>query len=333
MKKYHVYGIGAALVDTEIQVSDQDLVVMAVEKGLMTLVDETRQDQLTAHLEGHAVHAKQASGGSVCNSIFAASCFGASAFFSGKVGNDDNGRFFLSDLNAAGVDCVSQDHGDSGTTGKCLILITPDAERSMNTNLAISESLSVQQVDKQAIADSQYLYIEGYLVTSESGRAAAVVARQSAESQGVKTAISLSDPGMVQFFRDGLEEMIGNGVDLLFCNEDEAKGWADTDDLDTAIAAIKKIAKTFAITLGAKGSVVFDGEQLFSIAAHSVAAIDSNGAGDMYAGAFLYAISAGHSYQEAGTLAGLASATVVTQYGPRLTPQQHAPLLQAALVS
>jgi len=330
MKKYHVYGIGAALVDTEIQVNDQDLKAMAVEKGLMTLVDEARQSELTEHLADHAVYAKQASGGSVCNSIYAASCFGARAFFSGKVADDDNGRFFLSDLQAAGVDCVSQDHGDSGTTGKCLILITPDAERSMNTNLAISESLSVQQLDPQAIADSQYLYIEGYLVTSDSGRAAAVVARQTAESQGIKTAISLSDPGMVQFFRDGLEEMIGDGVDLLFCNEDEAKGWADTDNLDTAITKIKQIAKTFAITLGAKGSVVFDGEQLLQIAPQDVQAIDSNGAGDMYAGAFLYAISCGHSYLQAGILANLAAATVVTQYGPRLTPHQHGPLLSAA---
>jgi len=330
MKKYHVYGIGAALVDTEIQVNDQDLKDMAVEKGLMTLVDEARQAELTELLAGHAVYAKQASGGSVCNSIFAASCFGASAFFSGKVADDDNGRFFLSDLQAAGVDCVDQNHGDMGITGKCLILITPDAERSMNTNLAISESLSVQQVDKQAIADSQYLYIEGYLVTSDSGRAAAITARQTAESQGIKTAISLSDPGMVEFFRAGLEAMIGDGVDLLFCNEDEAKGWADTDNIDTAIAKIKQIAKTFAITLGANGSMVFDGEQLIQIAPQHVQTIDSNGAGDMYAGAFLYAISNGHSYRQAGALAGLASATVVTQYGPRLMPQQHGPLLSAA---
>jgi len=333
MNKYHVYGIGAALVDTEIQVSDHDLDSMSVEKGLMTLVDETRQEELNRHLEGHLVYAKLASGGSACNSVFAAASFGADSFYSCKVANDSNGQFFLNDLKQAGIQCIDQGHGDEGVTGKCLVLISPDAERSMNTHLGISESLSNAQIDEQAIANSQYLYAEGYLVTSTTGRAAAVTARQIAEKHGVKTAISLSDPGMVEFFKDGLNEMIGGGVNLLFCNEDEAKGWAETDDIDIAIEKLKLTAETFAVTLGAKGAIVYDGQKLIDIAAHSVKAVDTNGAGDMFAGAFLYAITHGCSYAEAGKLASLASAAIVTQYGPRLATTQHAELLKKALNS
>ena len=326
MKKYAIYGIGAALVDTEIEVTDQDLTQMSVDKGLMTLVDEKRQHELTAHLKGHAVH-KRASGGSACNSIIAASYFGANTFYSCKVADDENGRYFLDDLNAAGSDCNAQNHSDGGTTGKCLVLITPDAERSMNTYLGISESLSTTQVDANAIAQSQFVYIEGYLVTSETGRQAAIETRKVAEQHNVKTSISLSDPGMVEFFKDGLKDMIGERVNLLFCNEAEAKGWAETDSLDAAIDTLKSVADTFAITLGAEGALVYDGENLINIDPHRVNAVDTNGAGDMFAGAFLYAITAGNSYQQAGNLASLASATVVSSFGPRLHPEQHQQLL------
>ncbi|MEE8056806.1 MAG: adenosine kinase [Pseudomonadales bacterium] len=331
MKKYHLYGIGAGLVDTEIQVTDQDLDAMDVEKSLMTLVDEKRQYELSQHLEGHLVHAKRASGGSACNSIFAASCFGANTYYSCKVADDDNGQFFLNDLNTAGVDCISQDHNDDGVTGKCMVLITPDAERSMNTFLGISESLSIQQINSEAIANSEYLYIEGYLVTSPTGRATAIRAREIAEEHNVKTSMTLSDPGMVEFFKDGLQEMVGDRVNLLFCNEAEAKGWAGTDDLNLAIESLKQSADTFAITLGAKGAVLFDGEQLINIDGHPVKAIDTNGAGDMFAGAFLYAISQNYNFEQAGQLASLASATVVSHYGPRLATEKHSELLASII--
>jgi sugar/nucleoside kinase (ribokinase family) len=328
MKKYHVYGIGAALVDTEIEVTDQELASMGVDKGLMTLVDESRQHELLKHLEGHLVHASKASGGSAANSIIAASYFGARAFYSCKVANDDNGHFYLNDIKAAGVDSNFHHDREHGITGKCLVLITPDAERSMNTFLGISETLSTEQINAQAIADSEYVYLEGYLVTSPTGKAAAIETRKIAEQHNVKTAISLSDPGMVEFFKNGLKEMIGDGVDLLFCNEAEAKGWAACESLDDAIGALKKIANTFAITLGNKGAVVFDGHQLISIDAHSVEAVDTNGAGDMFAGAFLYAITQGQDFETAGKLASRAAAEVVSDWGPRLQPEKHQQLLK-----
>ena len=237
MKKYKVYGIGAALVDTEIKVEDQELTQMGVEKGLMTLVDQDRQAELIGNLEGHLVKAKNASGGSAGNSMIGTALFGGPTFMSCKVANDSDGDIYIADMEAAGVNHCWSGPRESGITGKCLVMISPDAERSMNTYLGISETLSVEQVDEGAIADSEYLYLEGYLVTSPTGRAAAIKAREVAEAAGVKTSLSFSDPGMVEFFRDGIAEMLGKRVDLIFCNRDEALGWAQSDNIDEAVAA------------------------------------------------------------------------------------------------
>lgn len=329
-KRYHVYGVGAALVDTEIEVSDADLATMAVEKGLMTLVDEPRQAQLLAHLEGHLVHSKRASGGSAANTIIAVAQFGGKAFYSCKVADDDNGRFYLHDLRAAGVAHREGGNHATGITGKCLVLITPDAERSMNTFLGISATLSADDLAPEAIAESEYVYLEGYLVTSPTGRAAAIRAREIAERRGVKTSLSFSDPGIVTHFRDGLREMLGERVDLLFCNRDEALSWARVDDLEDAVAELKTIARTFAITLGAEGALVFDGSEMHRIAPHAVKAVDTNGAGDMFAGAFLYGITRGDSFAEAGRLASVAAATVVADFGPRLSADAQRRVLAVA---
>ncbi|MEP1472068.1 MAG: adenosine kinase [Halieaceae bacterium] len=318
MKKYKVYGIGAALVDTEIKVEDRELDKMTVGKGLMTLVDQERQQELLGHLEDHLVKASHASGGSAGNSMIATAQFGGPTFMSCKVANDADGDIYVADLEAAGVNHCLKAGRDDGITGKCLVLITPDAERSMNTYLGISETLSVEQLDHDAIADSEYLYIEGYLVTSPTGRAAAVKAREIAEAAGVKTALSFSDPGMVEFFREGMEEIVGERLDLIFCNEAEALGWAQTDDLQQAIESIKQVANSFVITRGADGAITFDGNELAEIPPHRVQAVDSNGAGDMFAGAFLYAITRGEDFPTAGRFASLAAGKIVANYGPRL---------------
>lgn len=330
MKRYHVYGLGAALVDTEIEVSDHDLATMDVAKGIMTLVDEQRQQQLLDHLTGHLVHSRRACGGSAANSIIAVSRFGGRAFYSCRVADDDNGRFYREDMRTAGVDCPARAEGDDNSgavTGKCLVMITPDAERTMNTYLGASAGLSVADLAPQAIADSEYVYLEGYLVTSPNGRACAIRARELAEQCGVKTALSFSDPGIVAHFRDGLAEMLGARVDLLFCNAHEALSWAQTDDLQTAIAALKRIANTFAVTLGADGALAYDGSELHTIEPFKVKAVDTNGAGDMFAGAFLYGITHGLDFARAGKLASLASATVVSEYGPRLPHERQQQLL------
>ncbi|GGX10004.1 adenosine kinase [Undibacterium macrobrachii] len=322
-KHYAVYGLGAALVDTEITLSDADLVAMNVDKGVMTLVDEARQAELIAALDHHLVASKRASGGSAANTTIAASYFGCKSFYSCKVANDENGAFYLADLKAAGVAIPQHITPPAGITGKCLVMITPDAERTMNTFLGISAELSVNELDLAALKESDFVYIEGYLVTSPTGRKAAIQLREQAQQHGTRVALSLSDPAMVQFFRDGLLEMIGNKVDLIFCNRDEVLGFTQSDSFEQACELLKQFADKFAITCGADGAVVFDGEQLHQVSAPKVQAIDTNGAGDMFAGAFLYAVHRGVDFVRATEFANIAAATVVTQYGPRLQAQQY----------
>ena len=318
MKRYDVYGLGSALVDTEIEVTDADLNALGIEKGVMTYVDENRQSQLINHLNKHLTLSKRVCGGSAANTIIALSQFGGKGCMACKVADDDNGRFYRQDLIHHGVYYSGSEHLESGITGKCLVMITPDAERTMNSFLGIAAQLSPQDIDIAAIAESEYIYIEGYLVTSDSGRAAAIKARQTAHRCDTKVAISLSDPGIVTHFKDGLNEIIDGSVDLLFCNKQEALSWCGTDNLTTAIKTMQHTAKQFVITLGADGAVVFDGDQDYQVNAQPVTAVDTNGAGDMFAGAYLYAISDGQSPVAAAQLANRAASAVISTYGPRL---------------
>lgn len=319
MRKYHVYGLGNALVDYEYAVTADWLNQHNIDKGVMTLMDEGLQAQVIAAIESDPL--KRASGGSGANSVIALAQMGGKAFYTCKVAADEDGRFYAQDMADCGVANNLQPQ-DQGITGKCLVLVTDDADRTMCTFLGITGELAEQELDMEALQESEYLYLEGYLVTSDSARAAAISAREAAEQAGVKTAISLSDPNMVNFFKDGLQAMIGEGVDLLFANEEEAKGMTGTDSAEAAAEALKSLAKTFAITCGAEGSLVFDGEQLIEIAPVVTQAIDTLGAGDMYAGAFLYALTSGKSYQAAGQLASLASSRMVAKYGPRFDAEE-----------
>ncbi len=327
-RKYNVYGLGNALVDMEFEVTPAQLQELGIDKGVMTLVEEERENELIAKLQ--AQKGKQSSGGSAANTMVALAQWGGTGFYVCKVGKDEAGKFYLKDLNDCGLGTnPHHETAGEGITGKCLVFITPDADRTMNTFLGISGSLSVNELDTEALKDSEYLYIEGYLVTSPSAREATVKAKAIAEAAGVKTCLSLSDPNMPKFFKDGLKEMIGDGVDLLFANEAEAMTMADTDNFDQAIAYCKTIAKQFAITRGADGSVIFDGQTLLTIPTDKVKPIDTVGAGDMYAGGFLYGITHGMGYEKAGQLASKAAAKIVTAYGPRLDT----PVLQGVLSS
>lgn len=315
--KYDVYGIGNALVDMEYEINDQFLAKYKIDKGLMTLVDEPRQNELLDALGG--TPKKQQCGGSAANTVIAVAQFGGKGFYSCKVASDPIGNFYFQDLQDNGVDSnlKTQDR-KSGITGKCLVLITSDAERSMNTFLGITQTLSKEEIDPEAIKNSKYMYMEGYLVTSDTGRAAAIEARKIAEANGVKTALTFSDVNMVKYFKPGLMDMVGNGVDLLFCNQSEALAFTDTADIHVAREALKKIAKTFVITCGENGAIIWDGTTFIDIEPYAVKAVDTNGAGDMYAGAFLFAVTHNHSHASAGKLASLAASRVVSQFGPRL---------------
>ncbi|MDR0779999.1 MAG: adenosine kinase [Pseudomonadales bacterium] len=323
MTHYHVYGLGNALVDTEFAVTDDFFVQEKIQKGVMTLVDEAAQRVLLERLMQRYGIKKRAGGGSAANTIYAISQFGGSAYYSCKVADDEPGEFYLRELGSNNIHTNLGSGRDHGTTGKCLVMVSPDTERTMLTFLGISEQLDSSTIDAEALRNSDYLYMEGYLVTSPSGRQAVIDARHIAEANGVKTALTLSDPAMVQFFRGGLEAMIGTGVDLLFANATEAMSWAGVNSVDATLPALQKIAKTVVLTLGADGALVVDGMERIRVAPVQVQAVDTNGAGDMFAGAFLYALATGHDYATAGKLASHAAAATVSHFGPRLTPAQH----------
>lgn len=319
MAKYQIYGIGNALVDKEFEVSDDFLNSHNIEKGMMALIEEDQLHTLQESLTTTFGVKKRAGGGSAANTLFAAQYLGAKTFYTCNVANDETGDFYAQDLTAAGIDTNLHNEREAGVTGRCLVMVTPDAERTMNTYLGITANLNSEHIHADAIGNSEYLYIEGYLVTSDTARAAAIQCKNIAKEKGIKTAMTFSDPAMVQFFKPGLEEILGDdGVDLLFCNEEEALHFTGSQDLETAKEKLGKVAKSFVITLGSKGAYLFDGENSINIDAHEVKAVDSNGAGDNFAGAFLYGITAGHSWEAAGKLASKTAAEVVSNFGPRL---------------
>jgi fructokinase len=325
MKRYHVYAVGNALVDMEFHVDDTQLAELGVEKGVMTLVDAAQQHALYEALKSR--DGKRASGGSAANTIIAVSHFGGKAFYSCKVANDEPGSFYVADLQRAGVDTNLHRERDEGVSGKCIVMVTPDAERTMHTFLGISERVSRHDLHEEAILASETVYLEGYLVTSPSGRDAAIRLRELAAAQGIRTAMTFSDPNMVKFFREGLAEMAGPGVDLLFCNHQEALAWAGTEDVKQAAEALRAVAREYVITLGSEGALLFDGQDHHHVPAVPVNAIDTNGAGDMFAGAYLYALTHGFDAARAGQFAVRAAGRVVTHFGPRLEPEGYRSLL------
>ena len=317
MKKYQIYGIGAALVDTEVVVSDSFLQNNGIAKGVMTLVDEARQAELLNAFSEEQHHLMKKSGGSACNTVIAAANFGAKTFFSGKVAADDDSEYFIGDLADSDVTFHAASP-EAGVTGKCLVMVTDDAERTMNTYLGASEQLTDREIDEGPLLESEWLYIEGYLLTDDARAALIKDVVTKAKGSGVKVALSLSDPFVAQIFADNLRAVIGNGIDLVFCNKDEALAFTKTDSIGEACEALKQSAKTFAVTDGAQGAIIFDGRATVSVPGVPADAIDTNGAGDMFAGAFLYAVTAGRDFKWAAQLANESAARVVGQFGPRL---------------
>ncbi len=328
MKKYDVYAIGNALVDIEYHTTPGKLSELNIEKGVMTLIDEQRQNSLVAQLDDS--HESMTCGGSAANTIIALAQMGARTHLDCRVSSDMTGQIFARDLHDSGVHSNLDSRPlVNGVTGKCLVFVTPDADRTMNTFLGVSAELDGSDIDVEAIKDSESIYIEGYLASADNTRDAAIEARRIAEARNINTSLTLSDPNMVRFFRESIEAMIGDGVDLLFANEDEAKELAGTDNLNDAVQMFKKIARKFAITRGSEGALLFDGIMPIEIRPRTVKAVDTLGAGDMFAGAMLYGLSQGMSFHQSGNLASLASAKIVTQFGPRLRSEQTRELLSS----
>ena len=326
MATVDLFAIGNALIDQEFKVTDEFLTQQNLQKGTMQLTDGEAQFQLYNNLKASQIYKGQASGGSAANTTVAFSALGSSAFYACRVGHDDLGKIYLDGLNEAGIQTSSQSISE-GVTGTCMVLISEDSERTMHTYLGITAELSDAQMDFEPLKTAQWLYIEGYLSTSDSARLAVKKARKIARENNVKIALTLSDPAMVQYARQGLNELLDDGVDLIFCNEQEALMYTETDSIEEAVNKLKLLSHLVVITLGSKGALVADQKQQFVVQGREVVAHDTNGAGDAFSGAFLYALNAGQSLQSAAELAILISSEVVAKFGPRLDIAEYQNLL------
>ncbi len=318
---YHLYAIGNALVDTEYEVSDAELQAMGVDKGHMTLIDAPRRAELLHHTQGR--HARRTGGGSAGNTVVALAQLGGHAFYSCRVADDELGAFYAADLEQNRVASnLSHTRAPHGQTGSCLVLVTPDAERSMCTFLGATAELEASALHPQDIARSRVYYMEGYLAASPTGLQAALEGKRIARQAGAALALTLSDVSMIRFCRAGLDAMAEGGLDYLFCNEEEAQVWTGLQDMVEVAAAIASLARVVCITRGSKGSLVLEGGAITAVPAPAIRAVDSNGAGDMFAGALLYAASHGYPHDQAALLANRCAAAVVSQHGNRLKPEQ-----------
>lgn len=321
MSHYDLYAIGNALVDSEYEVSDALLDAMGVDKRHMTLIDSARRAELLNHVG--AIQARRTGGGSAGNTVVALSQLGGKAFYSCKVADDELGAFYAQDLaNNRVATNLSHTRALQGQTGSCMVLVTPDAERSMCTFLGATAELASSALHPEDIAKSKIYYMEGYLAASPTGLQAALQGKQIAKDAGVALATTLSDVSMINFCRAGLDAMIGDGLDYLFCNEEEAQVWCGSTDLALICETLNRLAATVCLTRGPMGCVVIEHKQTTTVSTTPVKAVDTNGAGDMFAGAFLHAITQGYNTIQAADLANRAAAAVVSQHGNRLSTQK-----------
>lgn len=317
-KTIDMFGVGNALLDVEYRVSDAFLEKHQIEKRRMTLVDEERLLHLINALDDEDT--VFTCGGSVANTLYAMSGFGKRTHLTCRVAPDDAGHHFVSQLANAGVASNHILPVKSGLTGQCLVLVTEDAERTMNTYLGVSELLMPSQVDEAALKSSKALYLEGYLASSLTGSKAAVLARELADDGQLETNLTLADTSMVNAFRSELSSMIGQGIKRLFCNFDEAMAWCRTDRLDVALTELADCAQEVVITLGPDGCAVRNPAGQFEEKAYKTHAIDMNGAGDMFAAAFLAWCDSSNYAQSraAAQFANFAAAKLIRVTGARL---------------
>jgi sugar/nucleoside kinase (ribokinase family) len=326
--RYNVYGVGNALVDIQAQIDDETLEELRFAKGVMTLVDEETQVRVLSKLNG--VNISRCAGGSAANTIMGLADLGGRAAYAGKVADDELGSFFLHDMRKIGI-AIEVPPAVGGHTGTCVILITGDAERTMLTHLGVSATLGPDDVDEAEIAQAEYVYIEGYLFAAENNKAAALKAIDLAKKHGVKVALTVSDPFLIRLFKEEFWRLIDGPVDLLFCNLDEARSLTDREDPLECAREIHRHAANVALTLGPNGSLLMFGGDLIPIEGVTVEAIDTTGAGDMYAAGLLYGITNGLSWRQAGHLASHAAARIVTQLGARLAKPFTAAEIRALL--
>ena len=309
-----VVGIGNAIVDVLAQADEAFLEAQDLAKGTMTLIDAARAESLYAAM-GPAV---EASGGSVANTMAGLASLGGRGAFIGKVRNDQLGGIFRHDIRASGVAFETPAATEGPPTARCLIFVTPDAQRTMGTYLGASVDLRTEDLDPDTIGRAKVTYLEGYLWDAPEAKAAFLEAARMAHGAGRKVALSLSDPFCVDRHRDSFIELIGGHVDVLFANDVEICSLFRVDDFDRALQEVRGHCEVAALTRGAKGSVVLRGSEVHLVDAEPVAkVVDTTGAGDLYAAGFLHGYTRGRGLYDCGRLGAIAAAEAISHFGAR----------------
>ncbi len=318
---YDLIGIGNALVDVEVQVDDSFIEEHSLTKGGMQLSTPEEQGRLLNLLQNRDT--KNSSGGSAANTIHGAGALGSKTYYLGRVANDAFGRLYTEDMAKCDVGFPGPDAEESGT-GTCLVLITPDAERTMLTHLGVSSTLHPENVDATIVSNAKAVYIEGYLWTGDETREAAFQLSRIAKKENAFVSFTLSDAFIVNAFKESVTEFIRSEVDVLFCNEVEARAMAETENLDDALAVLLDLADTVFMTRGKDGSWIGKaGEEKLVVKTFAVKAVDATGAGDLYAAGALHGIINGHNLEESGILGSYCAAQVVTHLGARMPVDSH----------
>ena len=324
--KLDVSSLGNAIVDVQFSIEEDfvsTLEKMSIQKGSMTLIEAEEQSNLIDLLNKEYGNSKLSCGGAATNSMVAASNFGSKCHFSCKVRDDDLGNFYLEDLEKNKILHSNKASQSELSTGQSVIMVTPDAERTMCTYLGVSNLLGSNDLNESAIENSTYLFLEGYLVTSESAFEACLQAAEIAKKSDTKIAISLSAEGIVNAFRNQMNSLIGVGCDILFCNESEACAFSQHKNIDQAEIFLREVSSQNLITLGKKGSIIWDGNKKETINGYEAKAIDTNGAGDIFAGSVLHKICEGDDLQSAAMFGCYAASKQVERFGPRLTKAEY----------
>ena len=344
----NIVAIGNALVDREYRLTDTELQNTGLVKGNMTLASRADQQTLLDRLANMQLHpVKQASGGSAANSVYAAACLGSDTFYACRVGDDKAGQFYLADLNTAGVATSDQSIAFGGTTGSCVVLVTPDGERTMQTHLGTSAEIGRDDIDFSQLSNAQWLYFEGYLAMSATMQPALAALKDHARAHNIKIVVSFADPSVIKFAREGLDAMLAGGVAAVFCNAEEAQLYTGKHNQRDAAEALLAVAELAVVTAGAQDTLIArrvstsghssDNKKIASELINVPTAlvnelINTNGAGDSFAGAFLHGLARGYDLITCGKIASAVAGEVVQTFGARLTPEAYRHAMQHVLV-
>lgn len=314
MPRFDLTGIGNAIIDVIAPCDDQFLIDFGIEKGSMTLIDQSRATALGAA----QIDAVTTAGGSAANTMVGFSSFGGRGNYIGLVARDDLGNAFANDTKKLGLSFDTPRYQGDLATAQCYIFVTPDGERSMNTYLGACAELNETHIDDFQIAESSITYMEGYLFDKDPAKAAFKKSAEIARKNNRQVSLTLSDSFCVHRHRADFLDLIQADIDILFANEDELMALFQTNDLDEAIASIRGLCSIAAVTRSAKGSLIVHGGETITIPANPIDHVaDSTGAGDQYAAGFLYGLSTQKDLKTCGHYASLAAAEVITHVGPR----------------